>query len=442
MTDAELVQKYATRAPRYTSYPAAPHFREIDPEAVHAALACGEGPIALYVHVLFCKKLCLYCGCHVEIRPDTSLAAPYVDRLLAEARLWRQHLRGERPLAQLSLGGGTPTYLPRADMVRLLGGLREVFGIAPGAEIAIEIDPRSVDSAYLDTLVDLGVNRCSFGVQDVDEEVLQSVGRAQPAALTESALATLRSRGVTALNLDVMYGLPRQEPARFRATCQQVAAWRPTRIALFPYAHVPWMKRAQKALESRGLPGIDARSAMFAAACEVFGAAGYERIGMDHFALRGDPLLAARANGTLQRNFEGYNTGGGLDLLGIGASAIGDFAGVYAQDHKERAAWEGKIDAGVLPTERGFVLSEDDRLRRRVIMDLACNGAARFSGPEAAELGPSLSSLAGMVDDGLVEIQPTSLRVTDRGLPFVRNACVAFDRYYEGAGAPRYSSTA
>ncbi len=440
----ELVARYRTRAPRYTSYPTAPQFAPIANDAVVGALARNDGPLSAYVHIPFCKSLCHYCGCHVEIHARRSVGAGYVDTLLAEADLVAARLRPGRTLDQLALGGGTPTFLEPDDMARLIDGLRARWPFTPGADISIEVDPRTIDDAYLDRLVDIGFGRFSFGVQDFDATVLAAVHREQPADLTLRAVQVLRARGNFDLNFDLMYGLPHQTPETFRTTLDTVVAMRPTRIALFLYAHVPWMKPAQKLVEKHGIPDATARSRLFVLANEVLGAAGYEPIGMDHFALPGDDLLVAQANGTLQRNFMGYTSRAGLDQIGLGVSAIGSFGGVYHQDLKGREAWTAKIEAGELPTDRGFVLSEDDEQRRRIIMELFCNFTVRLE-PDA--YADERARLAPMVADGFVTLDPApsgcTVTVTPLGRHFIRNVCAVFDRYLEAdAAARRYSSTA
>lgn len=447
--EPSLIARWRTRAPRYTSYPTAPQFHPISATDVDAAHARGYGPFAAYIHLPFCVQRCLYCGCHVEIQRKREVADPYVEAVIAEARLRSARMQEGRMLSQLSLGGGTPTFLLPEQMQRLVTGLRAAWSFAEDADLAIEIDPRSVDDAYLGQLVDLGFNRFSFGVQDLDPEVLRVVHRDQPVDLTERALASLRSRGSFDINIDLVYGLPEQTPERFSNTVAVIAALRPTRIALFQYAHVPWIKPAQKVLERYTMPDSDAKAEMFAIALKTFTAAGYEAVGMDHFALPGDALLAAQTEGTLQRNFEGYTTHGGLDLFGLGVSAIGSFGGIYAQDRKDRAVWTDEINEGRLPTERGFVLSAQDELRRRVIMALFCNLTVTLDQVDATALAAPIASLAPLIDDGIVTVgSPEAgagcrIEITALGRHFIRNVCAAFDAYLEADAAQRrYSVTA
>jgi len=443
--DPALVARYRTRAPRYTSYPTAPQFRPVTDAELRGGLSRGDGPISVYVHVPFCVRRCHYCGCHVEIQGNRDIGDVYVDDLLAEARLWRAGMKDGRGLGQLALGGGTPTFLKPAALRRLYAGLTELWPRVPGegVELAIEVDPRTVRPEDLDNIVDVGFTRVNLGVQDVDETVLQAVNRPQPFALVEAAVQRLRDRGLDDVGVDLVYGLPMQTAESFQRTLDAVASVKPTRIALFQYAHVPWLKPAQKLLERYPRPDSEARTAMWGQARRELGAAGYVEIGMDHFAVPTDSLVRARDEGTLQRNFEGYTTHGGLDLLGLGVSAIGYFGGVYAQNRKEREAWRAEVSAGRFPTERGWVLSEDDRLRRRVIMEIFCNGHTALSADEAAQLAEPLGRLGPLVEDGMVVVAADAVQVTPLGRFFLRNICAVFDRYLEeDAPTRRYSETA
>lgn len=443
--DPALVARYRTRAPRYTSYPTAPQFKPVSDAELRAGLARGDGPISVYVHVPFCVRRCHYCGCHVEIQGNRDVGDVYVDDLLAEARLWRAGMKDGRGLGQLALGGGTPTFLRPAALRRLFTGLGELWPVVPGkdTELAIEVDPRTVRPEDLDNLVDLGFTRVNLGVQDVDETVLQAVNRPQPFELVEAAVRRLRERGLADVGVDLVYGLPMQTTESFQRTLDAVVSVAPTRIALFQYAHVPWLKPAQKLLERFPRPDSELRTAMWGQARRELGRAGYVEIGMDHFAVPDDGLVKAREEGTLQRNFEGYTTHGGLDLLGLGVSAIGYFGGVYAQNRKDREAWRAEVTAGRFPTERGWVLSDDDTLRRRVIMEIFCNGHTALSPAEAAALAEPLARLGPLADDGMLTVHDGTVQVTALGRFFLRNICAVFDRYLEeDSPTRRYSETA
>ena len=443
---AELVARYRTRAPRYTSYPAAPHFGALSVEELDAGLARAGGPLSVYVHIPFCLQLCHYCGCHVEIHHNKDIGEGYVDTLLDEAQLWQARTPA-RGSAQLALGGGTPTFLRPDQMQRLIEGLQHIFPWTADIDASIEIDPRSVDDAYLRTLVKLGFNRFSFGVQDLDPEVLAAVNRPQTDAMVSRCTEVLRAAAPASnLNFDLMYGLPHQDEASFGRTLERVVALRPTRIALFHYAHVPWLKPAQKLVERQGLPPSELKARLFELATQRLGAAGYAIIGMDHFAIPGDELLEAQQRGDLQRNFMGYTTRASLDQIGLGVSSIGSFSGVYAQNVKDRQAWTELVETGRLPVERGKVLSQEDAARKKVIMQLFCNFSATLDAAATIHFASELRRLQPMAADGLLVITPqagTTLQVTPLGRHFIRNVCAVFDQYLEeDQGTRRYSMTA
>ncbi|HMV69234.1 MAG TPA: oxygen-independent coproporphyrinogen III oxidase [Myxococcota bacterium] len=440
----DLVARYRTRAPRYTSYPTAPHFHAIEPAEITAALGRVRRDVSVYVHVPFCRSLCHYCGCHVEIKgARRDLGSPYVDLLLAELDLRVGAMPGGHRADQVSIGGGTPTFLWPEDMQRLARGIRDRLPLTPAADVSVEIDPRTVDDAYLGALVDSGFNRFSFGVQDLDIEVLDAVNRHQTEEQVRACVDGVRRRGAFDLNLDLMYGLPHQTPERFQRTLDMVAELAPSRVALFLYAHVPWMKPAQKLLDRHGLPDGDVRTELFARAVRTFEAAGYRRVGMDHFARPDDELVRALDAGTLQRNFMGYTTRAGLDLLPLGVSSIGLFGDVYAQNLKDRDAWTARVEAGEIPTERGHRLTDDDRRRRRVIMELFCNFRVTLTPDEQATLGAEVARLGPLIDDGLVTVDGPHIAITSLGRHFVRNVCATFDAYLEPeSGDRRYSVTA
>ncbi len=441
--DPAMVARYRTRAPRYTSYPTAPQFKAISQEEIAAGIARGTGPVSIYIHVPFCVRRCHYCGCHVEIHGNRDIGEVYVDDLLAEAALWHAPMQPGRTLGQLAMGGGTPTFLKPASIRRLVDGLRALWPVEPGAELAIEVDPRTVTDVDLENLAACGFTRVNLGVQDVDDGVLAAVNRPQPFSKVEEVVATLRRVGLPQLGVDLVYGLPNQTDETFSATIDAVAGLRPTRIALFQYAHVPWLKPAQKLIDRFPRPDSEGRTRMWKIAREKLGAAGYVEIGMDHFALPGDSLATAYEEGSLQRNFEGYTTHGGLDLIGMGVSSIGFFGGVYAQDLKDRDRWHEEIAAGRFPTERGFVLSDDDQRRRRVIMELFCNFAVDLTEGDETALAAELDKLAPLEADALVVHTPGHVQVTELGRFFIRNVCAIFDRYLEvDDGQRRYSETA
>jgi len=450
----ELVEKYSVRGPRYTSYPTAPHFRpDVDLEAIGRRWqGAGEGPdggLSVYVHVPYCRRRCLYCGCHTEGVGDREDLSPYVDGLLAELALADRTIGTDSPpVRQLALGGGTPTILPPAELDRFLADLLGRWPAAAGAELSAEIDPRTIHGDVLDVLFEHGFNRVSLGVQDLDPDVQQVVGRIQPAEMVERLVSRLRSYDpAPSINFDLIHGLPRQTPLGWARTVEQVVRMAPDRVAVFGYAHVPWMRPHQRALEHEPVPDARARVELLGRAWEGFGEAGYVAIGFDHFARPDDELATAAAEGTLHRNFMGYTTHRGLDQIGLGASAISAVGATYTQDAKELGAWRELLDAGRMPWERGMLLDEDDLLRREVILDLSCNlrlDFARFSVEHgfafADRFGAELQQLSVLADDGLIELDDDGIRVTPTGRFLVRVVCMAFDRYLD-ADRARYSRT-
>ena len=447
----ELLAKYGTQGPRYTSYPTAPHFRpDYDRAAVEDAWRAADADLSVYLHVPFCQVRCSFCGCHVEIAGKRAKATPYVDLLLRELDAASTLVDQSRPLRQLHLGGGTPNFLEPEDMRRLLTALRARFRSAPDAEWAIECDPRRLDADYVDLLLDAGMNRFSLGVQDLDPDVMAAVNRPTQLHHLEDVVSFLRSRGPVSLNLDLIHGLPRQRPESWAETLRQIIRIRPTRLAVYGYAHVPWLKKQQSSLEKHGLPSPELRAELSAMAREAFLGAGYEVIGMDHFALPDDELARARRDGTLHRNFMGYTTKRGLDQVAVGTSAISRVGRSYTQDDKDRAAWTAVVEAGGLPWERALVLSDDDVLRGEIITELSCNGrldiaaiASRHGVDFGSYFEAELEELRDMETDGLLSLQADRIELTESGRYLVRNACMVFDAWLprDSGAERRYSST-
>jgi len=444
-----LLGKYAVSGPRYTSYPTAPHFREeFDQARVRAAWAAsniaGRG-LSLYMHLPFCRRRCLYCGCNTEIGHTRSTTDAYVDAMLCEADHLLTLIDRDRPVEQLALGGGTPTFLSREQMARLVAGLRGRFHFPEKGERSLEIDPRSVDEEYLDGLLDLGFNRMSFGVQDLDPVVQRNIGRVQPAGKVAALLDHLHGRGMSALNVDLIYGLPGQTPDRFGATVRAVAGMRPSRIAMFGYAHVPWISPHQKALENRGLPDAEARMELFGLGFELLLQAGYRHVGMDHFALPEDELVTALEQHTLTRNFMGYTTHRGLDLVGLGASSISAVGHSFTQNAKDVACYLERAQGGAWM--KALLVNAEDLLRREIIIDLFCNfhlDRRRIEESFGIDFGVHFSSelacLAPLQADGLLEVADGDITVSGLGRFFIRNICMVFDQYLDD-GAQRYSRT-
>lgn len=454
----ELLRRYQTNGPRYTSYPTAPQFRsDIDMDEVLRRWRVGgepapgartPRPLALYVHVPFCQSRCTYCGCFTRTGADASELVRYVGAVLDNADWTRAVLASERPVEQLSMGGGTPTSLPPRLLAQLLRGLTARFSFDPAGERAIEIDPRRVEVADLDGLLDLGFNRFSFGVQDLDPLVQGLINRTMPAEKLTELVGHLGARGQRAINIDLIYGLPGQTETTFAATMHEVIGLRPSRVATFGYAHVPWVSPHQGPLEAAGLPSPEARMALFGLAYDMLVEAGYRHVGMDHFALPGDELIQALDRRTLTRNFMGYSTRRGLDLVPLGASAIGAVASTYVQNTKGLEEFIGS--RGVDRWLRGYVLTGEDVLRRDIILDLLCNFhldipavEARHGVDFASHFAPELEELERLEDDGLVTVGEQSIAVTELGRFFARNVSMIFDAYLrrEDETSRRYSKT-
>ncbi len=443
----ELLQKLDKPGPRYTSYPTADRFVEaFGADAYRQALRqraqgarVGAAPsLSLYVHIPFCESLCYYCACNKIVTKHHSRAAAYLDSLQREVDLHLTELGRPQPVSQLHLGGGTPTFLSDLELGRLMRMLGAAFPLQAGAEVSIEVDPRTASAERLATLRRLGFNRVSFGVQDFDAAVQQAVHRVQPMALVSGLMDQARALGFESINADLIYGLPRQTPASFRRTVAQIAELRPSRIALYAYAHLPQRFKPQRRIHEAELPPPAHRVDMLAAALQGFEAAGYVYIGMDHFALPDDALAVAKRQGRLHRNFQGYTTQPDCDLIGLGVSAIGRVGATYSQNAKTLAEYDDALAQGQFPVVRGLALTRDDLLRRAVIMALMCQGRVEFESIELAHLvrfrelfAPELARLQALQALGLVELSDDAIQVTPKGWYFVRGVAMVFDRHLQ-----------
>ncbi|HYF09142.1 MAG TPA: oxygen-independent coproporphyrinogen III oxidase [Acetobacteraceae bacterium] len=433
----------AARLPRYTSYPTALQFGPLDAATFRAWLAAirpGDA-LSLYVHIPFCKALCWYCGCHTSVTRSSARLARYGAALAREAGLLADALPHAAPVTHLHFGGGSPDALGAGGLASLLAALRGRFAMAPGAEIAAELDPRNLDQATVAALARGGLTRASLGVQDVSPEVQALIGRTQPTSLVESAVARLRAAGVGAINLDIMYGLPGQTVAHVEATARFVAAQGAARVAAFGYAHVPWMRPNQKAIDTSLLPDTAERLRQAEAIEAALRAAGYVAIGMDHFARPEDPLARAAASGRLRRNFQGYTDDDAPVLLPLGASAIGRTAQGFAQNEPDERRWLAAIEAGRLATARGLALTADDRLRAAVIETVMCRGEIATASVPSALLVEAAPRLQRLIADGLVRAEEQRLVATDEGRRFIRHFAACFDAYL-APGANRHSAAA
>ncbi|MHA7773971.1 oxygen-independent coproporphyrinogen III oxidase [Roseibium sp. M-1] len=449
---------YAMRnVPRYTSYPTAPHFHEGVTEKTYAGWLSAltpEDSLSLYLHVPFCRELCHYCGCHTKATRQEAPLKAYAATLGAEISLVAERMPQAGPVRHIHWGGGTPSLLPRQSLIDLTGLLRVQFNLAEDLEHAIELDPRLVTSALAETLAIVGINRASLGVQDFDPQVQKAIGRVQPYEVVAQATRHLRDAGIDALNFDLMYGLPGQSPETILDTVEKTLSLAPGRIALFGYAHVPWMRKHQRLIDENTLPTAAERLELADLARSELTKAGYVAIGLDHFALPCDSMAAALADGSLKRNFQGYTTDQGEQLIGFGVSSIGRLSSGYIQNLSDVGNWRRCIEAGRLPVSKGLALSADDRLRGRIIEELmttySCDLApvCHSYGLTPNHLGDAFVALEDLASDGLVRLDRStndSIRVdvTEAGRPYVRLAAAAFDAYLaasQASGKARHSA--
>ncbi|NGM88105.1 oxygen-independent coproporphyrinogen III oxidase [Parapusillimonas sp. SGNA-6] len=447
-----LIRRFDTSGPRYTSYPTADRFKAEYNEASYiAALAqrakAGRNPpLSVYVHVPFCESLCYFCACNKIITQDHGRSAQYLDYLDKEMDLVAARLGPDRKTAQLHLGGGTPTFLSAAELAHLMEGLRRRFAFTDDAELGVEIDPRTVSEQTLAMLAGLGFNRTSFGVQDFDPDVQAAVNRIQPLAMVERALAASRDAGFQSVNVDLIYGLPKQSLASFDRTLDEVIRLSPDRLALYNYAHLPGRFKAQRLIQASDLPSAEERLQIFMMSTRRLLEAGYVYIGLDHFAKPDDELNRARLTNSLHRNFQGYTTRAECDLIGFGVSAIGKVGDSYSQSVRSLNAYYKSLDEGRLPIEKGFDLTADDVLRREVIMTLMCSMPLDFQALGAAHdidftsyFAPELARLAPFEEAGLLERNDEGIAVTPRGRLFVRAMGMVFDKYIGRPTVSTYS---
>src|SRR5258708_1674934 len=437
----ELLARYNRPGPRYTSYPTAPvwndSFGPVDLEKTFEEAENAKTSVSLYMHIPFCESLCLFCACNVVIQKNKSVAPPYLDVLKREMERISHSISKSRPVVQFHWGGGTPTYLTPEQIEDLFGFTREHFQFAPDSEIGIEVDPRVTSRQHLETLRKLGFNRLSMGIQDFHPDVQKAVHRIQPFEMTRDLLFAARQLGFDSINVDLIYGLPHQTPDRFAHTVDQILELAPDRVALFSYAHVPWLKKQQGSFAAHLPEGME-KFEIFRTGLLKFLEAGYLYIGMDHFAKPGDELAVSQQNRTLHRNFQGYTTKAGADLYGMGITAISGVQDAYAQNYRDIPSWEKALAQPRLPTIRGYQLSNEDRLRRAVISRLLCHTLVlkdeiardfgidfdRYFADELARLEPSR-------EDGLVLLEAGEIRATWLGRIFIRNLAMVFDPYLE-----------
>jgi oxygen-independent coproporphyrinogen III oxidase len=441
----DLLRRMDRPGPRYTSYPTADrfveaftaeHYCQALAQRGNGAMAGLSGPLSVYVHVPFCESVCYYCACNKIVTRDHGRAAAYIDALERELTLVTDVLGRGQPVSQLHFGGGTPTFLDDAELDRLMRVLRSHLQIEPRGEYSIEIDPRTVTRARLQHLADLGFNRVSFGVQDFDADVQKAVHRVQPFEQVQALMVDARELGFDSINVDLIYGLPKQSAESFARTVKQVAGLRPDRIAMYGYAHLPKRFKPQRRIAIVDMPSGGERIGMLSQAISGFIAHGYQYIGMDHFALPEDSLAQAKRQGRLHRNFQGYSTHADCDLIGLGVSAIGRVGATYSQNAKTLDEYYDSVNHGELPIVRGLTLNRDDLVRRAVIMAIMCHGRLSYESVGVAHLidvrryfAQELEALQDLADDGLLTLDADGFELTPLGWYFVRSVAMVFDRH-------------
>ncbi len=442
--DVGLLKKYDRPGPRYTSYPTAPLFSpaftagDFRSEIVATNGPAASPDLSLYFHFPFCDTLCYFCGCTMLVTRDRKRIEEYNRYLQKEMALVAPLIAPHRRATQLHWGGGTPTHLSPDQIVSIAKAIRSAFHVAPDAEASVEIDPRELDRQHLEALREAGFNRMSMGIQDFDQHVQAAVNRVQPAEVSHQVYTWARELGFTSINVDLMYGLPFQTLKSFAQTIRAIVAYDPDRIAVFNYAHVPWLKPHQKLIRTEDLPSPELKLDMLKMTIEMLTESGYEYIGMDHFAKPDDELARARTARTLYRNFQGYSTRAGADLYGFGMSAISNFQNIYAQNTKNLPDYYSALDAGRHATHVGYRMTDDDHLRKYVIMRLMCDLELDFASVErkfgitfGETFAAALEQLKPLASDGLVELSDTGIRIVGPGRLLLRNIAMCFDAYLE-----------
>ncbi|MFO1526936.1 MAG: oxygen-independent coproporphyrinogen III oxidase [Turneriella sp.] len=447
-TVERLISGYNSPVPRYTSYPTALEFVPLDDAALLDSYRKCEPdrPVSVYIHLPFCENLCLYCGCNVLLSRKIEVLDEYIPLLLAEIKAKTDMMEFKPRVSQLHFGGGTPNFLRLSDWNRLFAGLHQYFAFTPDAELSVELDPAVLSDGYLTHLKQLGFNRVSYGVQDVTPKVLEAVNRPQDVQRIRDIVAESRALGFSSVNLDLIYGLPHQTNESYKANLDFIAELKPERIALFSYAHVPWLKHHQRRMDEKALTEPSEKLKIYLSARQAFAALGYEQIGMDHFGLPGDTLTEAFKNKTLHRNFMGYTTQKTLDMLAFGTSAIGFVSGVYMQNHLKLSGYRAAIETGKNWFEKGFVMSAEDRLRHEVITQLMANFRVRFSDVEqqfgirfADHFAAELERLKEFAADGHGILDEAGFTTSETGSFIIRHIAAVFDAYRKGSGQKAFS---
>ncbi len=442
--DSSLIDKYNLSGPRYTSYPTAPQFDSgVSKIAlIEKMLLPSEAPLSLYFHIPFCAHLCYYCACNKIVTKQYEKGAEYVELLGEEMRLRSLMLDHTRDITQLHFGGGTPTFLTEDLILELFNNIKQHFNLINDGtqDYSIEIDPREISRSKLQLLTEMGINRISIGVQDFDHTVQESIHRIQPIEMVTALVNEAREMGIKSINFDLIYGLPYQTLEGFRDTLDKVIALSPERISVFNYAHLPERFPAQKRISDDSLPNSDIKLELLKMTIEYLIDAGYEYIGMDHFAKPSDSLAIAQKQGLLQRNFQGYTTHSGTDLVAFGVSAISDLHGIYIQNHTDLSKYRSAIEKGQLAINKGYISDFDDRVRHQVIMTLISSFQLDYQQIEeqynisfVEYFAEEMDDLIPMIEDGMIEIfksgMQTTLNVTDKGRLLIRCICMVFDKY-------------
>ncbi len=444
-----MAKYFSARVPRYTSYPTAPNFSaEIGTERYKSWLAQLDpsSVLSLYVHIPFCRRMCWYCGCNMRVVARYAPVASYVGTLIREIELAAQALPARMTVRHIHWGGGTPTALNPGDVLRIDEALRRHFNVMARAEVAVELDPRTFTPTSARALQEIGCTRASLGVQELDERVQTAINRIQPLGMIEETASLLKANGVRSLNFDLMYGLPHQTVAALEATVEQAVTLHPDRIALFGYAHVPWMAKNQKMIPEHELPSPLMRYEQSKAAGDALVRHGYERVGLDHFAVPSDSLAIAARQGQMRRNFQGYTNDAADALIGFGASAISALPEGYAQNITETGAYSRAVLAGSLPIAKGIAFSVEDRMRGAIIERLMCDMEAdldkvveRFDA-QKVDFAPELAELRTFADEGLVALNGNNIRINEAARPAMRVICAVFDTYLQQNSAPRHAA--
>ncbi|WP_035907009.1 oxygen-independent coproporphyrinogen III oxidase [Lebetimonas sp. JS138] len=436
--DFEKLSKYSRHAPRYTSYPTAVEFKDLKPEDIINEFK-SDKPVSLYFHLPFCRSACYFCGCNVVYTSKADKRKRYIEYLNKELEILSEYLDTGRIVRQLHFGGGTPTFFTPDELKEVYELIYSYFkNFESDAEISVEIDPRFFSKSHMDVMKKFGVNRISFGVQDFNEATQKAVNRIQPFEITKEAVDIARDAGIKSINIDLIYGLPYQSLETFKKTLELVIKLNPDRVAVFNYAHVPWLKKGMRKIDETTLPALEEQQKIFKYVIDFFENNGYIMVGMDHFAKPEDELFKAIEKGELHRNFQGYTTKGGADLIGVGLTSISETENAYFQNYKDLKNYERVIDEGKLPTFRGIILNKEDKIRKYIIMEMMANFSfdikrfeEKFGINFFDKFKNEINELQEFVDGGLVEIDNNKIKVNRTGSLLIRNIVLPFDEYFK-----------